>query len=61
MVVYSEEHLIETSRAGEFAVATYCGVPFHVCPTVAPYEGPWWSRPRGGSLASDRYNRKLTI
>jgi D-serine deaminase-like pyridoxal phosphate-dependent protein len=38
-VSQSEEHLvIETDRAGEFAVgATLHGIPRHVCPTVALY------------------------
>ena len=38
-VMHSEEHLvIETPRAGEFAVgATLHGIPRHVCPTVALY------------------------
>jgi D-serine deaminase-like pyridoxal phosphate-dependent protein len=36
-VVHSEEHLvIETPRAGEFAVGdALLGIPWHVCPTVA--------------------------
>ena len=36
-VGHNEEHLIvETSRAGEFAVGTcFYGIPWHVCPTVA--------------------------
>jgi D-serine deaminase-like pyridoxal phosphate-dependent protein len=36
-VMHSEEHLvIETPRAGEFAVGTALyGVPWHICPTVA--------------------------
>ena len=36
-VGHSEEHLImETSRAGDFAVGTpLYGVPWHICPTVA--------------------------
>jgi len=38
-VMHSEEHLvIETPRAGEFAVGdTLHGIPRHVCPTVALY------------------------
>lgn len=36
-VMHSEEHLVvETPRAGEFAVGDPChGVPWHICPTVA--------------------------
>jgi D-serine deaminase-like pyridoxal phosphate-dependent protein len=38
-VIHSEEHLVvETERADEFPVgATFYGVPWHICPTVALY------------------------
>ncbi len=42
-VMHSEEHLvIETQRAGEFAVGdALLGIPWHVCPTVALYAEVW--------------------
>lgn len=42
-VVHSEEHLVlETPRAGEFAVGdTLLGIPWHVCPTVALHSEAW--------------------
>jgi len=42
-IVHSEEHLvIETPRAGEFAVGdALLGIPWHVCPTVALHAEVW--------------------
>ncbi len=50
-VTHSEEHLvIETARAGEFAVgAVLYGLPWHVCPTVALHDRVHVVR--GGAIA----------
>jgi D-serine deaminase-like pyridoxal phosphate-dependent protein len=42
-VTHSEEHLvIETARAGEFAVGDVIyGIPWHICPTVALHSEAW--------------------
>ena len=64
-VVHSEEHLvIETPRAGEFAIgATLHGIPRHVCPTVALHSEAWLVE---GGVARERWPilaraRRLTV